>query len=343
MKKSHIALSVLLGLILVWGILAILPKHQAIEGNNPFRAPQDGPPHIIAHAGGNMEFPDNTLEAMYNAYSVDPDVILEMDVALTADNVVVLTHDTTFDRKTTLIEAHVHEIEYSYLMEEEIDFGYENELDSADGFNVSGDHYRYETYDGDTVTPLDVAYPEGVTARHPEKFLATTLEEVIIAFPENYMIVELKQFGDQGALLFDAVIELFDALDDDYNVYERITIASFRRDMYDRYVELKETTHPQLMFSPQEDAIRKFYTLHWPRLTFFFNEPVNSFQVPMGQGGIDLTTRQFINAAHRHNIAIHYWTINDEDDMRRLIELGADGILTDRPTLLKSIIDEYYD
>jgi glycerophosphoryl diester phosphodiesterase len=42
-----------------------------------------------------------------------------------------------------------------------------------------------------------------------------------------------------------------------------------------------------------------------------------------------------------HNIAVHYWTINDEETMRTLIEKGVDGIMTDRPTLLNSILSEY--
>lgn len=39
-------------------------------------------------------------------------------------------------------------------------------------------------------------------------------------------------------------------------------------------------------------------------------------------------------------MACFYWTINDPDEMRELIKLGADGIITDRPDLLKEIIDE---
>lgn len=335
-------ITVVLVIGLSWVAITLWPRSQGIEGDNPFMAKNDRP-NIIAHAGGNWEFPDNTLEAMYNAYSVDDTVILEMDVALTADGVVVLTHDTTFDRKTTLINAPVHETYYSDLIADEIDFGYENPIDGPNGFNVTGEHIRYTNYAGEEVTPLDVTYPEGVEARHDEKFLTTTLEEIITAFPESYMIVELKQSGEQGALLLDAVIELFDELDSEYNVYERITIASFRRDMYDRYVTLKETTHPQLLFSPQEDKITVFYALHLLRITTFFNEEISSFQVPMGQGNINLATSNFINQANKHNIAIHYWTINDEDDMRKLIEIGADGILTDRPTLLKSVMDDMLD
>lgn len=339
MKILRFVLGFILLLVIGLFVVSILPKTDGYEGDNPFRA--DGLPHIIAHAGGNMEFPDNTLEAMYNAYSVDPQVILEMDVALTKDDVVVLTHDTTFDRKTSLQNAPVHEINYADLMADEIHFGYENEIDGPNGFNTSGTLIDYETYDGRTVTPLDVDYPEGVEARHDSVFLATTLEEVIKAFPDSYMVVELKQSGDLGERLLDAVLELFDELDDAYQVYERVNIASFHLDMYNRYLELKSDAYPQLLFSPQESAIRQFYVMHLLRANTFFRAPVSSFQVPMGEGNINLATERFIEAAHQHNIAIHYWTINDADDMRRLIEIGADGILTDRPTLLKEILSEY--
>ncbi len=340
--KTTIALLAVLGLLVLWLVLALLPKPQGYEGDNPFRRDEDGRPHIIAHAGGNMEFPDNTLEAYYNAYSVDPDVIMETDVAMTEDGVVVLTHDLTFDRKTNLTNAPVEETKYEDLMTNEVNFAFENEIDE-DGFNKTGDFIPYETYDGRSVTPLDVDYPEGVEPRHEEIFLATTLEELITAFPDNYMIVEMKQSGDIGREAVDEILRIMEDLDDEYNTFERITLASFHRDIYDYYLELREGDYPELLFSPQEDAIRRFYILHWPRLTLFFDEPVSSFQVPPSEGAINLATRAFINAANRHNIAVHYWTINDEETMRELVELGADGILTDRPTLLKEVIDDYYD
>ena len=45
--------------------------------------------------------------------------------------------------------------------------------------------------------------------------------------------------------------------------------------------------------------------------------------------------------AHKHNISVHYWTIDDEDDMRHLIEIGADGIMTNYPHRLKKVYDSY--
>ncbi len=327
-------------LLVIYLILFLQPRTHYIE-DNPFMAGEDNPPHIIAHAGGNMEFPDNTLEAFYNAYSVDENVIMEMDVAMTSDNVIVLTHDITFDRKTNLIEADVHETAYQDLVNDEVDFGYDNPIPN-DAYNTDQIFERYTNFEGTEVTPLDVEYPEGVEARHEEKFLVTTLEEVIKAFPETYMIVELKQFGDIGAEALDVLMDLLEDLDEDYNTFERISLASFHRDIFDLYMELRSEDYPQLMFSPQEDSIRTFYTMHLFGVSGLFRDPVSSFQVPTGQGNIDLTTDRFVRTVQSHNIALHYWTINDEETMRKLIEIGADGIITDRPTLMRSLIEEYY-
>ena len=56
---------------------------------------------------------------------------------------------------------------------------------------------------------------------------------------------------------------------------------------------------------------------------------------------LSLDKESLIERAHRRNIAVQYWTINDADDMRLLIELGCDCIMTDNPKLLKSILEEY--
>ena len=56
---------------------------------------------------------------------------------------------------------------------------------------------------------------------------------------------------------------------------------------------------------------------------------------------VDLATQRLIDAAHAHNLAVHYWTINDPAEMRKLIELGADGIMTDYPHRLAEVYAEY--
>ena len=56
---------------------------------------------------------------------------------------------------------------------------------------------------------------------------------------------------------------------------------------------------------------------------------------------IPLVSKGLVKRAHRRNIAVQYWTINDPDDMRMLIEMGVDCIMTDDPKLLKEILEEY--
>ena len=51
-------------------------------------------------------------------------------------------------------------------------------------------------------------------------------------------------------------------------------------------------------------------------------------------------TSRFIREAHRRNIPVHVWTVDDSADMRRLLSWGVDGIQTDRPDLLASVLAE---
>ena len=61
-------------------------------------------------------------------------------------------------------------------------------------------------------------------------------------------------------------------------------------------------------------------------------------QVPVRQGPVVVVDRRFVAAAHRRGLPVHVWTIDDPAEMERLLDLGADGIMTDRPTVLKEIL-----
>jgi glycerophosphoryl diester phosphodiesterase len=68
--------------------------------------------------------------------------------------------------------------------------------------------------------------------------------------------------------------------------------------------------------------------------------PAGCAQVPVRQGRLPLLDRRFVQAAHRRNVAVHAWTINERAEMERLLDLGVDGILSDRPSLLKEVFVE---
>jgi glycerophosphoryl diester phosphodiesterase len=337
MKKYQ---KILLGIVGTYTLLALFPRFDNVV-KNPVAEAGLVKPLMIAHGGGNLEFPDNTLEAFYNAYSIDQEVMLETDVSLTKDGVIILTHDTTLDRKTTLLNAEVININYADLVRNEVDFNYQNTVvPNSNGFNVSGVFTKYKTFEDKEVTPLDVNYPAGVVARHPSKFLVTTLEELITKFPNNFINVEIKQTGDTGLLALAKVIELMERLDPNYNTFGRIVLASFHQNIYEELQRIREEVHPTLMYSPELMGVVKYFVFHTLRLDLFYFDRVSVLQVPMGRYGLNLATKGFVNTARKHNIAVHYWTINDEADMRLLVRNGAHGIMTDRPTLLKQIIDQ---
>ncbi len=61
-------------------------------------------------------------------------------------------------------------------------------------------------------------------------------------------------------------------------------------------------------------------------------------QVPMSHKGITIVTPKFVETAHRLGLAVHVWTIDDPAEMRRLLDIGVDGLMTDRPEILKDVL-----
>lgn len=337
-KKGLIITAIVLAVILVaYLIIALLPRPQSYDGTNPMRKDSELP-ILIAHGGGNREFPDNTLEAFYNAYSVDNRVMMETDVSITKDGVVILSHDTTLDRKTN-VTGSIADWNYSDLIANEVDFGYTNETDDDDKLVEGTERVHFVGEDGKEKYPTDVSYPDGVTPRHETVFLATTLEELIVAFPNNRINVEIKQSGDKGIECATAVLELLRK----HNAFDRVVLASFHSEIFDLYKQWQaDGTVPEgFMYSPETGGMIKYIVLSTLGLDVFYGDRVAVFQIPMEEYGFNLAKESLVNNAHDHNIAVQYWTINDIEDMKHLIDIGADGIMTDYPHRLKEVYNSY--
>lgn len=63
-------------------------------------------------------------------------------------------------------------------------------------------------------------------------------------------------------------------------------------------------------------------------------------QVPICRGKIPILDRRFLDAAHAQDLAVHVWTVNERPQMERLVDMGVDGIFSDRPALLKEVLTE---
>lgn len=61
-------------------------------------------------------------------------------------------------------------------------------------------------------------------------------------------------------------------------------------------------------------------------------------QVPAWSGPVPVVTAGFVRHAHAHGLAVHVWTVNDAAQMQRLLDLGVDGLISDRPTVLAGVL-----
>jgi glycerophosphoryl diester phosphodiesterase len=68
--------------------------------------------------------------------------------------------------------------------------------------------------------------------------------------------------------------------------------------------------------------------------------PAGCAQVPEREGRVPLVDRRFVAAARRRNVGVHVWTVNERPAMERLLDLGVDAILSDRPTLLRQVFSD---
>ncbi len=344
-RRSKVALKIIASLLVVYIILASAPRSSNYTGKNNMKKTGDMP-ILIAHGGGNREFPDNTLEAFYNAYSVDKNVMMETDVSITKDGVLILSHDTTIDRKTNRT-GNISDWNYSDLIAERVNFGYTNKTDSEDNIKDTNDDGKiddddrilFKNDDGVRVLPTDVEYPEGISARDAVVYLATTLEDLLVSFPENKINVEIKQNGELGKKAFAEAVRLLEK----YDAYDRVVLASFHPEIYDEFRKWQSEgkVDEDFMYSPATSGATKYFILYLLRLDIFFTDEMCVFQLPMEELGFNLATRGLVSNAHKHNLAVHYWTINDTEDMRYLIDIGADGIMTDYPHRLKEVYDSY--
>jgi glycerophosphoryl diester phosphodiesterase len=67
---------------------------------------------------------------------------------------------------------------------------------------------------------------------------------------------------------------------------------------------------------------------------------VDALQVPLRYRAIPVVTPGYVRRAHELGLYVHVWTINDPAQMHRLLDLGVDGIVSDRADLLKEVLQE---
>jgi hypothetical protein len=88
--------------------------------------------------------------------------------------------------------------------------------------------------------------------------------------------------------------------------------------------------------------MKAFYLHHLTRTTRWWRPPVDAFQMPERFAGRQVLTPRLLREVHARNLAVHVWTVDEVADMRRLLEWGVDGIVTDRPDRLARVLHEMF-
>jgi glycerophosphoryl diester phosphodiesterase len=151
-----------------------------------------------------------------------------------------------------------------------------------------------------------------------------TLEEVLTRWPDVRVNIDPKDDVCVGPLA--ALLQRLDA-------HDRVCIGSFSDR---RLLRVRGLTQRRVCTSMGRNAVTMAWTLalagRMARLD------ADCVQVPTQWRDFNLVTAGFVKAAHRAGLPIHVWTVNDEATMRELLDLGIDGIMTDRPRTLRSVL-----
>lgn len=83
----------------------------------------------------------------------------------------------------------------------------------------------------------------------------------------------------------------------------------------------------------EKEKYEKAYTAFTSQFKHLYHPKADVFQIPVRSNMFPLDSASFIKFLNSLNIPVHYWTIDDPVVMRRLIDNGAKGIITDRPDL----------
>ena len=336
MKKTH-RVRRTLGIILIaififMVIINLIPPKKNVE-NNPFLIGEGELPLIAAHRGGMHENPANTMLAFREAVNTIEVDIIESDLYVTKDGYLVYNHDAYIDETCNINgDISLEEVEILCETEENRHYIQDMTLSELEQYNFG---YYFEDENGERIY-------KNVTDLESEGLQIATVDKLFKEFyetnPDLLFIVEIKNGGDLG---YEACQILSDTLNQFPEYRNQVVVGTFHAEIEE---ELNKK-YPDLLRGASTSSATSFVLSQFFGVNLFYESDFACLQMPMSYEycniDIKLDKKMLIERAHKRNVAVQYWTINDEDEMRRLIELGCDCIMTDNPKLLKSILEEY--
>lgn len=246
-------------------------------------------PYVIAHRGFSGKYPENTRIAFQRAIEVGADWI-ELDVVTSADDVLVVHHDSTVDRCTNGSGA-VHEMTLEQL----------KKLDAGSWFAPKFAGEPIITLDEvlELVTPTPLRLAIEIKGHDREQFLRTAHHVVAMLQARDWLRRAVVTSFDPACLLEIKRLEptLATSLDP----------------------EKQDGTYTPWELCGQVMACASNFLQHHHQAL----------------------TEDIVQEARAHGFVVWAWTVNDADDMRRMIAVGADAIVSDYPDVARAIIADW--
>jgi len=153
----------------------------------------------------------------------------------------------------------------------------------------------------------------------------------------------LEEFATQRFnldLKCDAAVDATLAVLQATRAHDRVLLGSFSDR---RLAAVRQRVGPVLATSagPREVAafVAAAHGLPLPRLPRAPHAPL-ALQIPISMHRMPVLSRRLLDLAHREGVEVHVWTVDEAPDMVRLLDMGVDGILTDRPALLRQVLED---
>ena len=200
---------------------------------------------------------------------------------------------------------------------------------TSDGTLVAFHDERLDRVTDGTGAIADLPWSEVSRARIGGSEPIPTMDELFETFPDAFFNIDAK--ADQAVVALASAVRRHRAED-------RVCIGAFSDDRLQRIRSLFAgaictTAGPRetaaLVAAARVGARRSGRACAYDCL-----------QVPVRHKGVEIVNRRFVDAAHARDVQVHVWTIDDPAEMHRLLDLGVDGIMTDRPSVLRAVIDE---
>ena len=191
---------------------------------------------------------------------------------------------------------------------------------------------RVSDWTWEALSALDAAYnfsPDGESfPLRGRRIGISRLEDTLAEYPDVNFNIDLKAKNSEW-LVAEVVVRM--------KRHDSVLIGGF---VDSRIARFRRITKGSVATSAGPTAAMAMYTAS--RVGRSVRRPVDAYQLPSSMRGVTVD-RKLVDSVHEAGAHIHVWTVNETDDMHRFLDLGVDGIVTDRPDLLNEVLKEIDD